>query len=102
MFHKSMGVLGSILTAAAIAFAAGTTGAKAQDIPESQDPIRLALAEWTGQHITTYIAGQILERMGYNVEYVTAAYLPSATAIADGNITGSLEVWDNNLGEFFP
>jgi glycine betaine/proline transport system substrate-binding protein len=102
MFHKRTGVLGSILTAAAIAFAAGTTGAKAQDIPESPDPIKLALAEWTGQHITTYIAGQILEKMGYNVEYVTAAYLPSATAIADGNITGSLEVWDNNLGEFFP
>jgi glycine betaine/proline transport system substrate-binding protein len=40
--------------------------------------------------------------MGYNVEYVTAAYLPSATAISDGSITGSLEIWDNNLGEFFP
>jgi len=102
MIHKRAGVLGSILAAAAIAFAAGTTGAKAQDIPESQDPIKLAIAEWTGQHITTYIAGHILEKMGYNVEYVTAAYLPSATAISDGNLTGSLEVWDNNLGEFFP
>jgi len=102
MFRKSPGVMRSILAAAAIVLAAGTTSAKAQDIPESQDPIVLALAEWTGQHITTYIAGNILERMGYNVEYVTAAYLPSATAIADGSITGSLEVWDNNLGEFFP
>ncbi len=102
MFRKSPGVIRSILAAAAIVLAAGTTSAKAQDIPESQDPIVLALAEWTGQHITTYIAGHILERMGYNVEYVTAAYLPSATAIADGSITGSLEVWDNNLGEFFP
>ena len=102
MFRKSPGVMRSILAAAAIVLAAGTTSAKAQDTPESQDPIVLALAEWTGQHITTYIAGNILERMGYNVEYVTAAYLPSATAIADGSITGSLEVWDNNLGEFFP
>ena len=40
--------------------------------------------------------------MGYNVEYVTAAYLPSATGLSDGNLTASLEVWDNNLGEFFP
>lgn len=102
MFRKSMGAIGSMLAAAVFAVAAGTTGAKAQDAPESQDPIVLALAEWTGQHITTYIAGEILQRMGYNVEYVTAAYLPSATAIADGSITGSLEVWDNNLGEFFP
>ena len=102
MLHKSTGVIRSLLAAAALAFAAGTTSAQAQDIPESQDPIKLAIAEWTGQHITTYIAGEILQRMGYNVEYVTAAYLPSATAISDGNITGSLEVWDNNLGEFFP
>jgi len=102
MFRKSMGAIGSMLAAAVFAVAVGTTGAKAQDAPESQDPIVLALAEWTGQHITTYIAGEILQRMGYNVEYVTAAYLPSATAIADGSITGSLEVWDNNLGEFFP
>ncbi len=102
MIHNRMGVLGSILAAAAIACAVGTTSAKAQDVPESQDPIKLAIAEWTGQHITTYIAGEILQRMGYNVEYVTASYLPSATAIADGNLTASLEVWDNNLGEFFP
>ena len=102
MFRKSPGVIRSILAAAVLVLAAGTTSAKAQDIPESQDPIVLAIAEWTGQHITTYVAGHILERMGYNVEYVTAAYLPSATAIADGSITGSLEIWDNNLGEFFP
>ena len=102
MLRKSMGAIGSMLAAAVLAVAAGTTGAKAQDVPESQDPIVLALAEWTGHHITTYVAGEILQRMGYNVEYVTAAYLPSATAIADGSITGSLEVWDNNLGEFFP
>jgi len=102
MFRKTTGVIRSIVAAAALALAVGATGAKAQDIPESQDPIVLAIAEWTGQHITTYIAGEILQRMGYNVEYVTAAYLPSATAIADGSITGSLEVWDNNLGEFFP
>ncbi len=90
------------LAAAAIALAAGMSPASAGEIPESSDPIVLALHEWTGQHITTYVAGHVLERMGYKVEYVTAAYLPSATAISDGNITASLELWDNNLGDFFP
>ncbi len=90
------------LAAAAIALAAGMSATQAQEIPESSDPIVLALHEWTGQHITTYVAGHVLERMGYKVEYVTAAYLPSATAISDGNITASLELWDNNLGDFFP
>jgi len=72
------------------------------EVPESTDPIKLALHEWTGNHVTAYIAGEILKTMGYNVEYVTASYLPSATAIADGNLTASLEIWDNNLGEFYP
>jgi glycine betaine/proline transport system substrate-binding protein len=80
----------------------GASAASAADIPESSDPIKLALHEWTGNHITTYVAGHVLERMGYNVEYVTAGYLPAATAIADGNITGSLEIWDNNLGDYYP
>ncbi len=93
-------ILRSLAVAGTLVLAAGA--AQAQNIPESPDPIKLAIHEWTGQHITTYIAGHILEGMGYDVEYVTAAYLPSATAISDGNITGSLEVWDNNLGEFFP
>jgi glycine betaine/proline transport system substrate-binding protein len=87
---------------AALTLSAGATSAQAQDIPESQDPIVLAIHEWTGQHITTYVAGHILESMGYNVEYVTAGVLPSASAVADGSITGSLELWDNNLGEFWP
>lgn len=87
---------------AAFSLSLGAIGAQAQDIPESKDPIVLAINEWTGQHITTYIAGHILEGMGYNVEYVTAGVLPSASAVADGSITGSLELWDNNLGEFWP
>ncbi len=90
------------VAAAAIALAAGVSATQAQDIPESSDPIVLSIHEWTGQHITTYVAGHILESMGYSIEYVTAAVLPSATAVADGNITGSLELWDNNLGDYYP
>ncbi len=76
--------------------------AYAGDVPESDDPIIIGINEWTGQHISSYIAGHILERMGYNVEYTTAAVLPMGTAMADGNITLGLELWDNNLGEWWP
>ena len=67
--------------------------------PESADPIKLALNEWTGQHITTYIAGEVLTRMGYSVEYVTAGYYPQITALQDGSITATLEIWSSNIGE---
>lgn len=85
----------------ALAVAAPHSGAIAE-VPESTDPIKLGVLEWTGQHITTYIAGQVLERMGYTVEYVTAGSFPSATATADGDLTATLELWDNNLGDFWP
>ena len=80
-----------------------TAGAvHAADVPESEDSIIIGINEWTGQHISSYIAGHILEKMGYNVEYKTAAMLPMGTAMADGNITLGLEMWDNNLGEWWP
>lgn len=93
--------LGAFAAAAALAISL-TGGAQAQTIPESPDPIRLGVADWTGQHITTYIAGFILEDMGYNVEYVTAAVHPSAMALADGNLSASLEWYSNSIGEFLP
>jgi len=98
MFHLRR--LGALALAATIGLSAG--GAGAAGVPESSDPIRIAIHEWTGQHITSYIAGEVLKKMGYNVEYVTAAMLPAAVAVADGNLTFSLEMWDNNLGEFWP
>jgi glycine betaine/proline transport system substrate-binding protein len=100
MGSLSKKLLGAV---AGCALAVGlVAGAQAQSVPESEDPIVIAINEWTGQHITATIAGQILQRMGYNVEYVTAGVLPMANAIADSQITLGLEMWDNNLGEFFP
>lgn len=66
---------------------------------QSEEPIRLAINEWTGQHISTLIAGEVLKRMGYNVEYVTAGYYPQCLAIADGDLDASLEIWTSNYGD---
>jgi len=74
----------------------------AAEMGAKDEPIKLSLFEWTGQHVTAHIAGTILEKMGYKVEYVTAGYLSSATAVVDGDITAALELWDNNLGDFYP
>src|SRR5580765_557720 len=80
-----------LLGAGAVAVALSLGGqARAGSVPESTDPIKLAINEWTGQHITTYIAGEILTRMGYRVEYVTAGSYPQYTGIADGSLTATL------------
>jgi len=93
----------SLFAATAFALAlAAPQGPALADVPESSDPIKLAVLEWTGQHITTYIAGQVLERMGYTVEYVTAGSFPSANGTADGDLSATLELWNNNLGDYWP
>ncbi|MSP81344.1 MAG: glycine/betaine ABC transporter substrate-binding protein [Alphaproteobacteria bacterium] len=88
-------------SAVALALALGGGAAWAESVPESSDPIKLAMNEWTGQHVTTTIAGKILQRMGYTVEYVTAGYYPQFTGIADGSLTATLELWGTNVGEIY-
>ncbi|MGR3709399.1 MAG: ABC transporter substrate-binding protein [Alterinioella nitratireducens] len=74
-------------------------GAQAAELGDTGTPIRLAINEWTGQHLTTQIAGQILEEAGYTVEYVTAGYMNMYQAMADGEIHAALEVWESNVSD---
>lgn len=69
--------------------------------PESTDPIILPLNEWAGQHVTTRIAGETLKKMGYNVEYVTAGYVPQVQGVMDGNLTVAMEIWEQTIQEHF-
>lgn len=86
--------------AAALALMVTATNAPAA-VPESDAPLKLALNEWTGQHITTRVAGEILKRMGYTVEYVTAGYYPQMQALEDNTISATLEIWSSNIGEHY-
>ncbi|MEP5758441.1 MAG: glycine betaine ABC transporter substrate-binding protein, partial [Litoreibacter sp.] len=47
---------------------AGT--AMAQQVPESDDPIRVALHEWTGGVFSAHLVVRILGEMGYNAETI--------------------------------
>ena len=87
-------------TLAAAAAAAGT--ALAQDIPESSDPIKVVLNDWTGQLFSSNVAGLLLQEMGYTVEYVSAGALPQHVGLQNGNLHVQTEVWSNNVGDIFP
>lgn len=69
--------------------------------PESADPIVMPLNEWTGQHVTTRIAGETLRKMGYNVDFVTAGYVPQVQGVMDGNLTIAMEIWEQTIQEHF-
>jgi glycine betaine/proline transport system substrate-binding protein len=91
------------------ALAVGTTGMlalpgalSAAEIGAKDEPIKLAILEWTGQHVSSHVAGQLLERLGYMVEYVTAGNFPQFSGLADGSLSASVEVWMNNVGDIYP
>jgi glycine betaine/proline transport system substrate-binding protein len=102
---------GSLTATVAVLVLAG--GAWAQDddfvvpdamttVPESPDPIMLPLWEWTGHHISQMITGEVLKKMGYTVEYVHTAEIPSVPAIQEGSLHASMEYWvANNREKFF-
>lgn len=81
----------------ALAMAAGA--AQAAPMGDTNAPIKLAINEWTGQHITTHIAGEMLKAAGYDVEYVTAGMMNQFQALADGDITATLEIWSSNVSD---
>ncbi|OCP14956.1 glycine/betaine ABC transporter substrate-binding protein [Ensifer sp. LC163] len=73
--------------------------AYAAELGAVDEPIKLAINEWTGQQITTRIAGQMLQAAGYKVEYVTAGYQNMWQAVSEGQIDAALEVWGSNVTE---
>lgn len=75
--------------------------ATAAELGVTDEPIKLAVNEWTGQHITTLIAGHMLKEAGYQVEYVTAGYQNMWQAMADGDLDASVEVWESNVPEAY-
>jgi glycine betaine/proline transport system substrate-binding protein len=86
----------------ACAFFAASETAVANNVPESADPIKVVLNDWTGQHVSSTIAGELLKKMGYNVEYVSAGAVPQFAGIAQGNLDFQTEIWTNNISDIYP
>ena len=74
-------------------------GVHAADLGATDEPIRLAINEWTGQHVSTHVGGSMLEAAGYDVEYVTAGYMNMYQAMEDGELHAALEIWSSNVSD---
>ena len=69
----------------------------ASSYPESDDPIKVTIQDWTGQHFSTHVAAGLLKEMGYNVEIVVSDAITQHPAIASGNINLSTEFFNKNF-----
>lgn len=93
--RNGFGLVALALAAAALAVPAAAA------VPESTDPIKIAVNEWTGQVLSANIAGALLKKMGYNVNMVIASSLPQLEAIAHSELDLNPEVWDNSVTEAY-
>ena len=77
------------------AMAALSVGAATAATPESTDPIKITLMDWTSVNLNAKIVGGILQKLGYKVEYPTGDYLSSlTTGLTNGDLTLGMEYWD--------
>ena len=83
MFSRTM--LRLAVSSALVAGGLSLASAPAQAEPESTDPIKLTLHDWTGQLITTNLMAEILKKAGYNVELVQADYLAQFAGLESGD-----------------
>ena len=85
--------LRNLLSALALGASLAITALPAAAAPESTDPIKLTLHDWTGQLITTQLMAEVLKKAGYNVELVTADYLAQFAGLESGDLHVAMEIW---------
>ena len=85
----------------AVAFLCATSiaGQVSAAAPESKDPVKIAINDWTSQYIQSYIVGGMLDRMGYNVEYVQADPMAQFPGFESGDLHMQVEIWPTSQSE---
>ena len=89
------------LAATAVAAVLAATQPVAAEVPESTDPIKIVTNNWTSQLVLANVVGQLLQKMGYNVEYKPSDTQLQFTAIANGDMDFQVEVWEGSMWPSF-
>jgi glycine betaine/proline transport system substrate-binding protein len=66
-------------------------------VPESNDPIKVVVNNWTSQLVLANISGILLETMGYTIEYKPSDTQLQYTAMANGDMHYQVEVWEGTM-----
>jgi len=83
------------------ALLAGSTLSTGAMAVESTDPIKVVTNNWTSQLVLSNVVGQLLQQMGYNVEYKSSDTQLQFTALASGDMDFQVEVWEGSMAESF-
>lgn len=98
-FGRRFALKSAVCAIAAMSFM--VLGGHAATVPESKDPIVLSKLDWTGQYVSTEVAAELLRRMGYTVQILQTTQVPMVDALANGQITASVENWYQQLKKLY-
>ena len=93
----------SIKLAALLLFAVATglsQVARAQDCG-SDEPIIIPTHNWSSQIVMSHVVGQLFEKIGCNVEYISTDSQAVYESVRIGDATLELEVWEGAFGAAF-
>ena len=81
------------------AWAAMTLGSAptSAQVPESSDPIRIIVNNWTSQLVLANISGQLLQKLGYSIDYKSSHTQMQYIALANGDLHFQVEVWEGTM-----
>ena len=69
--------------------------------PESNQPIRIIVNDWTSQVVFSRVIGAVFERMDYAVVYEEADFRRQWGHLHRGNFHVEIEVWEGTMGVDF-
>ena len=67
------------------------------EVPESPDPIKIVINNWTSQLVLANISGQLLSKLGYSVTYEPAHTQLQYPAMGNGDMHLQMEVWEGTM-----
>jgi glycine betaine/proline transport system substrate-binding protein len=67
------------------------------DVPETPDPIKIVVNNWKSQLVLANISGQLLRKLGYNIEYLPSHTQLQYSAIGNGDMHFQVEVWEGTM-----
>lgn len=71
------------------------------NVAETDEPIIIVQNNWTSQLVLSIVVGNVLEGMGYTVEYAPSDSQLQFAAIAEGDMHFQVEAWEGSMKSAF-
>lgn len=98
---KKIAVLSASAIIACSAVGAQATGKITARLGDVDAPIIIPTHDWSSQIVMSNVVGQLMEKMGYEVEYLPADSQSVYESIRIGEVHMALEVWEGSFATSF-